>query len=186
MTKNKIIEIALELFSKHGYGNVSMDMIKDRADIAKGTLYYHFKSKDELFGTACDTLINRIRTSVMNRACGEIGTREYFLNTFEASIDYLWEHREMIRMFFIIKKHPPSEEMINKHGNLIKRTINMMKDGLITMGVSEKKASHISPLLMTMIISIFPGIKHGFYTDKDYYKKTVLRAAKELIGDSYE
>lgn len=48
-TKNKLIDIAESLFTKHGYDNVSVDRIVETAGLAKGTFYVHFKSKDELF-----------------------------------------------------------------------------------------------------------------------------------------
>lgn len=49
MSRNKIIDAAERIFSKQGYYQTSMQDIADEAKVAKGTLYYHFKSKDELF-----------------------------------------------------------------------------------------------------------------------------------------
>jgi AcrR family transcriptional regulator len=47
--KESIFDAALDCFNKHGYYKTSMDMIADRANMTKRGLYYHFKSKDELF-----------------------------------------------------------------------------------------------------------------------------------------
>lgn len=44
-----ILASASELFSKNPYHLVSMDEIAKRASVAKGTLYYHFGSKAELY-----------------------------------------------------------------------------------------------------------------------------------------
>lgn len=41
----------MKLFSGMGYHRTSMDDIAREADVAKGTLYYHFKGKAELFET---------------------------------------------------------------------------------------------------------------------------------------
>lgn len=49
MSRNKIIDAAEKVFSKKGYYQTTMQDIADEAKVAKGTLYYHFKSKDELF-----------------------------------------------------------------------------------------------------------------------------------------
>ncbi|WP_409342421.1 TetR/AcrR family transcriptional regulator [Paenibacillus sp. MBLB4367] len=49
MSKNKIIEAAVKLFSELGYYRTSMDDIAKQANVAKGTLYYHFSGKSELF-----------------------------------------------------------------------------------------------------------------------------------------
>lgn len=47
--KSTIIEIAIRLFSKYGYAKTSVDEIASQANIAKGTVYYYFTSKEELF-----------------------------------------------------------------------------------------------------------------------------------------
>ncbi|BCB95239.1 TetR family transcriptional regulator [Dissulfurispira thermophila] len=47
--KDSILGVATELFSKKPYHMVAMDDIAKKARVAKGTLYYHFKSKEELY-----------------------------------------------------------------------------------------------------------------------------------------
>ncbi|GBG07528.1 TetR family transcriptional regulator [Paenibacillus agaridevorans] len=49
MSKNKIIDAAIKLFSEQGYYRTNMDDIAKEANVAKGTLYYHFSGKGELF-----------------------------------------------------------------------------------------------------------------------------------------
>ncbi|MHA6483510.1 TetR/AcrR family transcriptional regulator [Paenibacillus sp. strain BS8-2] len=51
MSKNKIIAAAIKLFSELGYHRTSMDDIAKEANVAKGTLYYNYKSKADLFET---------------------------------------------------------------------------------------------------------------------------------------
>lgn len=48
-TREKIVEVASELFHKYGFEKTSMDDIARAARKAKGSIYYHFKSKEELF-----------------------------------------------------------------------------------------------------------------------------------------
>ncbi len=47
-TKNRILDAANQLFYGQGIRAVSVDAIADKAGITKRTLYYHFKSKDDL------------------------------------------------------------------------------------------------------------------------------------------
>ncbi|WP_244209247.1 TetR/AcrR family transcriptional regulator [Paenibacillus ferrarius] len=47
----KIIHAAVDVFSENGYHRASMDEIALRANVAKGTLYYHFPGKAQLFKT---------------------------------------------------------------------------------------------------------------------------------------
>lgn len=53
--KNDILDAAEELFSVKGYEHTSTNDILDKVGIARGTLYYHFKSKEEIL----DALIAR-------------------------------------------------------------------------------------------------------------------------------
>jgi len=48
-TREKIITVANKLFSKFGFHKTSMDEIAKISRKAKGSLYYHFASKEDLF-----------------------------------------------------------------------------------------------------------------------------------------
>ena len=47
-TRERILDVANRLFYEEGIRAVSVDTISEKAGISKKTLYYHFKSKDEL------------------------------------------------------------------------------------------------------------------------------------------
>ena len=47
--KEKILEAALLCFNEKGYHKTSIDNIALKGKISKGGIYYHFKSKEELF-----------------------------------------------------------------------------------------------------------------------------------------
>jgi len=48
-TQNKILKVAKRLFIKYGYAGVSMRDIARRVKITKAALYYHFRSKREIY-----------------------------------------------------------------------------------------------------------------------------------------
>jgi len=48
-TKDIIVSVAYKLFSRFGFQKTSMDEIAKTAHRAKGSLYYHFSSKERLF-----------------------------------------------------------------------------------------------------------------------------------------
>ena len=48
-TRIQIEDAAIELFMEHGYHATSMRQIAERAHLALGGIYNHFKSKDEIF-----------------------------------------------------------------------------------------------------------------------------------------
>ena len=62
--KNEILDAAEELFAARGYEETSTGDILDRVGIARGTLYYHFKSKEDIL----DALIERVNDTLIARA----------------------------------------------------------------------------------------------------------------------
>src|SRR5579863_9163351 len=47
-TRTRILDVALELFSEHGFDGTTLQQIADRLGVTKAALYYHFRSKDDL------------------------------------------------------------------------------------------------------------------------------------------
>ena len=46
--KEKIVDTASELFHKNGYNQTGINEIVEKAGVAKATLYYHFRTKENL------------------------------------------------------------------------------------------------------------------------------------------
>ncbi len=63
-TKNKIISVAARLFGKYGFNKTSMNEIALVARKAKGSLYYHFASKEELYVKVVATEIQNLKDSL--------------------------------------------------------------------------------------------------------------------------
>src|SRR5262245_10413327 len=47
-SRERIIEVAADLFLKQGYGATGIAQILDAAGILRGSLYYHFPTKEDL------------------------------------------------------------------------------------------------------------------------------------------
>ncbi len=63
-THQRLIDAARELISAHGYGQVDIATITERADVSKATFYKHFANKEgcvrELMGQGFDALVAEI------------------------------------------------------------------------------------------------------------------------------
>ncbi|UNO40592.1 TetR/AcrR family transcriptional regulator [Streptomyces sp. MST-110588] len=47
-TRQRIQDVALELFAEHGYEKTSLREIAEKLDVTKAALYYHFKTKEDI------------------------------------------------------------------------------------------------------------------------------------------
>lgn len=66
-TKKVIFEAAMKSFSKKGYHKSTMDEIAETAGVAKGTLYYHFKSKEDIFQFIIDEGIKMVSEELQDK-----------------------------------------------------------------------------------------------------------------------
>ncbi|MET7678900.1 TetR/AcrR family transcriptional regulator [Streptomyces sp. NPDC005423] len=59
-TRQRIQDVALELFAGQGYEKTSLREIAEHLDVTKAALYYHFKTKEEILVSAFDDLTQPI------------------------------------------------------------------------------------------------------------------------------
>lgn len=62
--KNEILDAAEVLFARKGFEETSTGDILEMVGIARGTLYYHFRSKEEIL----DSVVQRMTNEMMHKA----------------------------------------------------------------------------------------------------------------------
>jgi AcrR family transcriptional regulator len=62
--KSEILDVAEQLFAEKGFDNASTNDIINRIGIARGTLYHHFKSKEEIL----DAIVERMTREKIAKA----------------------------------------------------------------------------------------------------------------------
>lgn len=69
-TKRRIFNTAVQLFSEKGYDNTNIEEITAVAGVAKGTLYYHFTKKEDIFDMLLEEGLKLLKNNI------EIKTKE--------------------------------------------------------------------------------------------------------------
>ncbi len=98
-TKERIIEEALELFSKKGYAGTSIKEIASAVSIKDSSLYKHFKSKKEIFDTIVTIMGNRMEqlaTDLHFPDLSERGIEQYG----SMNLDYLIELTQKVFLYY--------------------------------------------------------------------------------------
>jgi AcrR family transcriptional regulator len=70
----RLLEAAVDSFSRRGYADVNVDDICRAARIAKGSFYRHYRSKEELFFAAADAAAAEILESFASAAASPVGS----------------------------------------------------------------------------------------------------------------
>ena len=72
--KEAILNAATELFARKGYNGTAASEIAIQAEVAQGTVFHHFKSKENLLISICDDLVKTyvagIKTAAENAGSG--------------------------------------------------------------------------------------------------------------------
>jgi AcrR family transcriptional regulator len=100
VSRGKILDAAAQVFSERGYALAGMDEIAIRAGVAKGTLYYHFSGKSELFRTV---VVDGIRAlSGETRAVFEsaLPLREQMRSVIRKHVEMYLSHRDLANVVF--------------------------------------------------------------------------------------
>ena len=69
-TKRRIFNTAVQIFAEKGYDNASIEEITAIAGVAKGSLYYHFEKKEDIFDMLLEEGLKLLRNNI------EIKTKE--------------------------------------------------------------------------------------------------------------
>jgi AcrR family transcriptional regulator len=96
-TRQALIDAAVRLIAEGRGERASIQEITEAADIGFGSFYNHFDSKDELFRTASEEVLERWGRMI-NRACAGIDNpAEVFATSFRISGRLGWTHPELAR-----------------------------------------------------------------------------------------
>jgi AcrR family transcriptional regulator len=68
--REEILEMATQLFADQGFSDAITQVLADRLQIGKGTLYRHFPSKRELFLAAADRVMVRLNDRIESSIAG--------------------------------------------------------------------------------------------------------------------
>jgi AcrR family transcriptional regulator len=93
-----IYQAAVEVFAECGFDQAKMDEIAQAAGVAKGTIYYHFDSKEELFvglmNEGMDNLISCVRRMVE----GKESSAEQMSALIEAHVRFFMQNGKLAKL----------------------------------------------------------------------------------------
>lgn len=94
--KDQIAQGALRAFAQFGFSETSMDSIAEMAQVAKGTLYYHFSTKEELFlyviEKGVNMLIYHVDTAMQK---DELSLEDRMINVLDEHLRFFSENQEL-------------------------------------------------------------------------------------------
>ena len=142
-TKNLIFESAIKTFSESGYRGATMDDIASNAGLAKGTLYYNFASKEEIFNFIVEEGLQILQNQVIEVQYMNIGPIEKLIKICKIQLTFLYGYTNffkvvMSQLWGTEDRQTELREKIRRYINEIEINIKAaMENGQIEKGDTE-------------------------------------------------
>lgn len=182
-TRQQIIEAADELFYSEGLAAVSMDRIAEHAGVTKKTLYYHFRSKDDLMGAYLDAR----HSSVMERYQGWAGTsgtasvriERMFRRVAQCARDPSWRGCGFVRAACELADRPghPASLAARRHKAAFEQWLREM--------LADERGGDCTGLALSLMVLLDGAIVQALIHRDGRYAEAAADLARALLaGDS--
>ena len=108
-TRQRILDVASELFAEQGYDATSLREIADRMGFTKAALYYHFQSKDEILKALVQPAFELVR-ELIARLEQATGAEDWA----DALIDVIAWFYDNLVFFRILERNRHSVELLSE------------------------------------------------------------------------
>jgi TetR/AcrR family transcriptional regulator len=105
-TRARILDAAIRQFSENGLAGARTEQIAEEAGVNKALLYYYYRSKDDLYAAALETVVEEVRANSFAVLEADASAGERFLRMVLSHFDRIHSNRafqslmqqEMIRL----------------------------------------------------------------------------------------
>lgn len=182
-TKRKIFEIAMKLFSEKGYDATSIEEITAMVGVAKGTLYYHFNSKEEIFNFLVEEGMKLLKNSIEIKTSKCSNVKDKLKAIILIQIKAVIKYENMLSIIFSQlygneSKNKLCQEKVQEYIDVVEKIINE--------GIENKELKKCNSKLMAYtIFSLTSSIMiYKKQTGKEYSVPELYRECEILIFEN--
>ena len=170
MRQDRILEGALSVFKKKGLDGATMDQIANASGFGKATLYYYFKSKEEVFSAILVDGWQNIWESLEPVIAEQGSPRKIFVNVLIKIAENAQNRPGLFEFLFNVPKAIKLDEQPWKD---YQHKLYAIIQGLLEDGVKQGEFPKVDPQLMFKALGglfmglVFMGDRKEPVTDKD-------------------
>jgi AcrR family transcriptional regulator len=153
-TRDRILDVALDLFAEEGYDQTSLRQIADRMGFTKAALYYHFPSKTDMLMALHLRMHGLIDEPMALLGDDRVSTQQWeaFLNAF---IDKMLSNRKLFMVHRVNQKafaNMHDEDHVGTHVDLEERARKLFSDPSISPVMRLKMAAAFAVAFVTPLM----------------------------------
>ncbi len=157
--KKLILNSAIEVFKSKGIEHATMDEIALEADFGKATLYYYFKSKEEIFNTILVNGWITLWDSVEDIVVEQNTPRKQFINIIKRIIELVNDDRPLYEFLFFAPQTLPATDGIEPEWKQYQTKLTNTIHQIIQLGIEKNEFPQIdSQLTLKALGYIFHGM----------------------------
>ncbi len=148
-TRERILDVALDLFTDQGFDGTSMREIAERLHISKPAIYYHFASKDEIL-MALHMRLHEFGMAALARLAGQPVTLEIWGSLLNELLDQMLAQRKIFLMHernqaALEKLH--SKDHADEHDDIQQRLRQALADPSLSLRDRVRMACSLGAVL---------------------------------------
>ena len=169
-SKAALIEAATALFAERGYRETSVQAIGERAGVSRGSIFWHFDSKEGLLWAVVERAFEAWEAEILLPVVGEATGVEAMSRALAAHRRFLTERTEALRLFYVLifeALGPHSglaPEFAKLHANLRGLTVGWIRQAI---DAGEMRDDVDACSVVTFIIGALGGIAYQWLLDPD-------------------
>ena len=183
-TKKAIFNAAIKVFSIEGYDSATVEEIASEAGVAKGTLYYNFQGKEEIFKFVIDEGMKLIKNEVLDAIKDIDDPLEKLKISAKVQLRYVYNNKEFFRVIMsqIWGDKNRHQEMRQEIRRLVNINSNRIHD--ITKGTADKDVLEV--LGCCFIGVLFSSALYEILYEDQYSENYIVDRFMEYVNFSIE
>lgn len=183
-TKKAIFNAAIKVFSIEGYDSATVEEIASEAGVAKGTLYYNFQGKEEIFKFVIDEGMKLIKNEVLDAIKDIDDPLEKLKISAKVQLRYVYNNKEFFRVIMsqIWGDKNRHQEMRQEIRRLVNINSNRIND--ITKGKADKAVLEV--LGCCFIGVLFSSALYEILYEDQYSENYIVDRFMEYVNFSIE
>ena len=141
-TRERLLDAAEQVFAYKGYYEAAVDEIVQRSNTSKGSVYFHFPSKESLFLAVVDHLGNRLIRRVEHGIAHVTDPRERLEMALTTTLETLTRHKTLASLL-LSKGFGMGPSFVQKRREVFARFADQIK-ALLDQALPQERAASLN------------------------------------------
>lgn len=179
-TKERILDVSVELFNKNGVVAITTNHIAKAMNISPGNLYFHYDNKEEIIQELFRRMCKETYKIWSTKHISKMSPVQFVEENFEIYWKYRFFHREM---YALRRKDPSLAKMWKNHMDKMLKLMKVLyrhwvADGKMTQIKNDRELLYVFESLLAMATTFLQFFES---TEKSAGRASVIRGKTHLV-----